>query len=179
MSAYSQKRTFETAAQFAQRRDGRALTVDSYPYGDLQFWRNIYGPQTISWNTQMDLQEQLEAVNATFNDALERGDAKAAAAQFTDGGICIAPDLPTARGQAALVKLFQSWIDMGTGKSRDHDHQAESMGDGAYMVCAYESEMRQDDGSVYVERGKALQVFRRDESGAWKIHRMGISTDSA
>ena len=59
------------------------------------------------------------------------------------------------------------------------DHQAESMGDGAYMVCAYESEMRQDDGSVYVERGKALQVFRRDESGAWKIHRMCISTDSA
>ena len=68
---------------------------------------------------------------------------------------------------------------MGTGKSGDRDSQAEPMGDGAYMVCAYESEMRQNHGSVQIERGKSLQVFKRDECGAWKIHRMGFAMESA
>ena len=127
----------------------------------------------------MDLQEQLDAVKTKWNDAIERGDAKAAAAQFTDDGICVDPNTPIARGQAALVELFQSWIDSGIANPRDSSSEAESMGDGACMVGSYECEYRQDDGSVSIERGKLLQVFKCDEGGAWKIHRMGVSTDSA
>ncbi len=127
----------------------------------------------------MDLQEQLEAVNATVNDALERGNVKAAVAQFTNDGICIASNFPAARGRAALVKLLRSWIDIGARVTRKYDVQAESMGDGAHMVWVVESDKLQDDGSVVIARDKILQVFKRDESSAWKIHRMCIATDSA
>jgi ketosteroid isomerase-like protein len=127
----------------------------------------------------MDLQEQLEAVNATLNNALEGGDVKVAVAQFTDDVICISSDFPTARGQAALVNLLRSWIDIGARVTRNYNVQAESMGDGAHMVWAVESDKLQDDGSVIIEHDKVLQVFKRDESGTWKIHRMCIATDSA
>ena len=120
----------------------------------------------------MDLQEQLEAVNTTFFKALERGDVTAAVAQFTDDGICIRSSFPTARGQAALVKLLRSWVDIGTRVTSGYDVQAESIGEVAHMVWAGESDKLQDDDSVIVERGKVLQVFKRDKSGAWKIHRL-------
>ena len=127
----------------------------------------------------MDLQEQLEAVNATVTDALERGDVKAAVTQFTSDGIYIASNSPAARGQAALVKLLRFWVDIGSKVTRYYDVQAESMGDGAHMVWVVESDKLQDDGSVVKDRDKILQVFKRDESGTWKIHRMCIATDSA
>jgi ketosteroid isomerase-like protein len=125
----------------------------------------------------MDLQEQLKAVNATLSEALERGDVTATTALFTDDAVCITPNFPISRGHAALVKLLRSWVDIGSRVTRSYNVQAESMGDGAHMVWAVESDKLQDDGSVIIERDKLLQVFKRDESGAWKIHRMCIATD--
>ena len=125
----------------------------------------------------MALLEDLKAINDGFNDAIERGDVNAAAAHFTEDGVCTSPNTPILRGRAALAEFFQTWVDAGITNIRDHDHDAESVGDIAHMVCAYANDYRQGDGSVTSEQGKALQVFKRDDSGNWKIHRIGFSTD--
>lgn len=127
----------------------------------------------------MALLEDLKAINDSFNQAIDRGDVNAAAAHFTKSGICTAPDTPIVRGHAALAGFFRTWVDAGITNIRDGDHIAESEGDIAHMVCTYANDYQSDDGSVTSEQGKVLQIFKLDENGAWKIHRIGFSTDLA
>jgi len=127
----------------------------------------------------MALLEDLKAINDIFNAAIESGDVNAAVALFTEDAICIASDTPMVCGLAAVADFLQSWVDAGTSNLRDKDHVAEGFGDVAYLTCTYACDYRQDDGSVTSEQGKALQVFKRDGSGTWKIHRFGSTADIA
>lgn len=127
----------------------------------------------------MSLCEELDAVNAKWAAAIERGDARAAAQEFTPDGTVLVADTPNAKGHEALEALFRSWIDFGMVAERYSGSHAEALGDCALLTCAYEAEARQEDGSTAVERGKNLQLFKRGQSGAWKIHALGITTDSS
>lgn len=125
----------------------------------------------------MSLVEELQCVNDAFNAAIDRGDASAAAAHFTANAICTAPNEPIIHGTAELTDWFQSWIDAGLKNSRDRDFVAETEGNLAHMTCSYSVEQHKLEHGVLVEHGKALQVFKRDERGAWKIHRFALSID--
>ena len=61
----------------------------------------------------MSLLDDLQAMNGAFNAAVNCGDANAAAQQFTDTAVCIAPTDPVVQETADLPAWFQSWIDAG------------------------------------------------------------------
>ncbi|MEM7222339.1 MAG: DUF4440 domain-containing protein [Pseudomonadota bacterium] len=127
----------------------------------------------------MGLSEELAAVNQAWAEAIARGDAAAAAGQFTPDGVVLVADTPNASGRAALEALFRSWIDGGMVAERYGELKAESFGEGALLTCSFEAEIRDGDGSVQQERGKNLQFFQRDAAGLWKIRALGITTDSS
>ncbi|MEL6314367.1 MAG: DUF4440 domain-containing protein [Pseudomonadota bacterium] len=113
----------------------------------------------------MPVVDELQAVNDVFNAAINCGDASAAAWLFTNTAVCIAPTDPVVQETADLTAWFQSWIDAGLKTSLGRDFIAESAGGFAYITCAYSVERHAQDGSFVVEHGKALQIFKRDESG--------------
>lgn len=125
----------------------------------------------------MLLEDELQAVNDAFNSAIDRGDAVAAAEQFTADAVCTAPNTPVIQGSAQLIEWFQSWIDAGLKNSRDNNFIAERQGDIAHMTCCYSTENHGQGSGFVIEHGKALQVFKRDDDGTWKIHRFGLSID--
>ena len=64
----------------------------------------------------MTTDQQLIDVNRLFDDALERGDAAGAASYLTDHGVCITPDMPTAKGQRALTAVSYTHLTLPTNR---------------------------------------------------------------
>ena len=126
----------------------------------------------------MDLCEALQAVNDRWAEAMAGGDAAAAAQTFSADGMVVVADTPIARGHAALEALFESWLELGLVAERYMDAAAEPLGDGGLLTCGYEADIRQADGSIVHERGRNVQVFRRDPAGGLKIYLLAIVTDS-
>src|SRR5512134_1212490 len=58
-------------------------------------------------NDPAEVQQQIEAANARFKDAIVKGDTATMLANYTDDAVVMGPGEPMARGREALAKAFQ------------------------------------------------------------------------
>jgi uncharacterized protein (TIGR02246 family) len=120
---------------------------------------------------------ELEAVMERWAEAVEADDAAAVAGLFTDDGVLLSSDAPTARGPAAIEAVVRAWIDAGEENDRTTTEAAFVGGDRAALARTYEVDFITDDGTAS-ERGRYLVAFRR-EDGAWRVEAMAIFGDPA
>lgn len=119
--------------------------------------------------------QELEAVMDRWADAVEADDAAGVAGLFTEDGILLSGDAPTARGRASIEVVVQGWIAVGETNDRTVTIAAYIDGDRASLARAYEVDF-DADGELTSERGRYLATFRRVD-GAWRIEAMAIFAD--
>lgn len=123
--------------------------------------------------------EAIESLVARLLAALQRHDASACAALFTDDGLILSPYGPPAQGNEEIRATHQAWFDEGETNKRLRLLEVDASGDIGYCVLAYSGDYLQSDGSCVTDSGRSVNIIRRQPDGDWKIHVASLNTDRA
>lgn len=113
----------------------------------------------------MDMKKILEDFDAAYNDAFNRGDAAGCAAFFTEDVMLLPPGKAMTRGRQAFEETYASRIKDNSGGI--HTNKLVDFGvsgDMAYQVGTYAIE-----DSDPPERGKFVNILKRQPDGTWKV----------
>ena len=126
----------------------------------------------------MSTEAELEKLQKDWADSFEQKDANACAACYTEDAWIISSYGDKAHGREAIEKTMQEWIDGGAKNKKITDIELSIDNDLAYSMVAYSEDYDNDDGSVYTETGKAVNVFKRQIDGSWKFHVNILTSDN-
>jgi uncharacterized protein (TIGR02246 family) len=107
----------------------------------------------------------VDALNATFVQGLEKGDAGLMASVYAEDGRVLAPGAEPVSGQAGIEQFWQGALGQGlTGGSLStvflEEHGDLAVEEGRYELRA---------GDQVVDTGKYVVVHRRQSDGSWKF----------
>jgi uncharacterized protein (TIGR02246 family) len=117
--------------------------------------------------TASDLRESIQAVNEEFGAAYRRGDARAVAAMYTQGGQLYPPNENIVAGREAIEKFWKAAMDSGVKGVELKTTEVEGLGNSVVEAGIYT--LYAKDGAT-LDRGKYLVVWKR-VGGRWKLHR--------
>ena len=116
--------------------------------------------------------QDIDTVNKRLAQAVQEGDAAAAAALYTEDGKFLAPNADFFSGRDTIQGFFQAVIDGGIKGLNLSTLELEVHGETAYEVGT--SELVADGGAV-ADSGKFI-VIRKRVDGNWRLHRDMINT---
>jgi uncharacterized protein (TIGR02246 family) len=121
-------------------------------------------------NPNAAVQKAIDAGNAAYIAAWERGDADAYAALFDEVGDIVRGSGAIVHGRTAVhdyqKKVF-SQVSMTKGTITTTDLVVD--GDTAYEIGKYEFSLKPASGSAEVVTGRYLTIWGRQADGSWKI----------
>lgn len=119
--------------------------------------------------TQPDfLDNAITTAQAAFVDALERGDAAAAAAVYTDTARLLPPAAEPMEGRPAIEAFWRAGIESGIAAVELETTELDQHDGLAYEIGRYALRLRTADGDTVVDRGKYVLVHQRQPDGSWR-----------
>ncbi len=113
----------------------------------------------------MDMRKILEDFDEAYNEAFNRGDAAGCAAFFTEDVMLLPPDQPMIRGRKAFEETYQSRIEDNSGGTHTNELVDFGVdGDLAYQIGTYAIA-----DSDPPEKGKFVNILKRQSDGSWKV----------
>ena len=105
-----------------------------------------------------------EAVAASF----QRGDADSIAALYTDDAELFVPGVPVIQGKSAIREAWRGIVGSGGNSVRIDIREVQESRDIAFDSGHFTATAA--DGTV-LNTGKWIVIWKRNASGAWRIHR--------
>ncbi len=121
----------------------------------------------------MEARQAIEAINAAFDDAYNRGDAAATTTGYAEDCAMLAPNQPTVRGRQAVETFYKGLIEEIGGTVSQKIVEVVEAGDLAYQWGTYSSE----SGEVS-DAGQLVEIFNRQADGSWKIRLSIYNSDN-
>ena len=109
----------------------------------------------------------IEAVNKQFSAAVEKKDAAAIAALYTEDAMVLPQNFAMVKGRTEIKGLFEGFLASGIKGISFTTIEVESFGETAIEVGEFV--LTGADGTV-ADRGKSVVVWKRVK-GEWKLHR--------
>jgi uncharacterized protein (TIGR02246 family) len=122
----------------------------------------------------------IEAVNAKFTAATEKGDSATVVALYDANAIAFPPGEPAWNGTAAIAKGFGGML--GAFTIKDFTLTANDVvvgGDYAAENGSYKMTLVPKKGAAMEDHGKYVVVWKKQADGAWKLYRDIWNTDVA
>jgi ketosteroid isomerase-like protein len=113
------------------------------------------------------LAKAIAATRAAFVDALQSGDAFAAAALYDEHARLLAPSAELIQGPNEIAAFWQAGIDSGISEVEIESLQLERHGGVAYEIGRYALRLEVAEGVIVVDRGKYALVHERQDDGRW------------
>jgi uncharacterized protein (TIGR02246 family) len=114
-----------------------------------------------------DARKAIEAANAEFGAAYGRGDARAIAAFYTEGGQLYPPNERVVAGRAAIEEFWKAAMDSGAKGVEVKTTEVDGLGDSAVETGTYT--LYAKDGTT-LDHGKYIVLWKW-VGGAWRLHR--------
>jgi len=127
--------------------------------------------------TTSDTQAEITSLVARLLEALQRHDADACAALFSEDGLILSPYGPPARGRNEIQVTHQGWFDEGETNKRLTVLETRISGDLGYCLLAYAGDYVQPDGTCSTHRGRSLSILQRMPNGEWRIRLQSLNAD--
>ena len=121
--------------------------------------------------------EDIQAQAAAFEKAVNSGDVEGMTAPYTEDAILLPPDSPAVQGTDNIRAFWQSMADMGAVELKITPQETTVLGDHAYRVIAFA--FRPGPGDEQPLKGKAVEIWRKDADGTWRMHRDAWNMDAA
>jgi len=113
----------------------------------------------------------IEAANARFTQAFERGDARALAGMYTPDAIVFPPDSQMVRGSTAIGQFWKALRDSGATNVSLTTLEVGASGNLAYEVGTATLTMQPEGKERTTSVVKYVVVWKRQRNGSWKLHR--------
>ena len=126
----------------------------------------------------MSTDAELDKLLQDWVKSFEQKDAKACAESYTEDARILSSYGDKAHGREAIEKTMQEWIDSGAKNKKITNLEILIGNELAYSLVAYSEDYDNDDGSVYTETGKSVNVFKRQPDGTWKYHINVLTSDN-
>jgi len=111
---------------------------------------------------------ELGQMNRDFAAALNAKDAKAAAALYTEDAVLIPPGEPVVRGREAIEEYWRGAIESGGVRDVSVETMdALSSGSLGYETGSFVLTANGPDGEAVVDRGRYVELLRREPDGRW------------
>jgi len=112
---------------------------------------------------------ELGQMNRDFAAALNAKDARAAAALYTEDAVLIPPGEPIVRGRSAIEEYWKGAIESGGIREVSVEtmdtHSSGSLG---YETGSFVLTVNGPDGKPMVDRGRYVELLRRESDGTWR-----------
>ncbi len=119
---------------------------------------------------EMTLRKAIEAQNAKFTAAFNRGDAAGVAALYTENATTQPPNNEPLLGRQAVQNFMQAGFDAGLKDLALTTVSVEGSGDTAYEVGAYTIKVAPEGKAAMTDSGKYMVVWKRGVDGMWRLH---------
>lgn len=110
----------------------------------------------------------ISATRTAFVVALTGGDARAAAACYTDTARLVAPSADLMEGRAAIEAFWKAGLEAGISRVELEPFEVERRGGLAYEIGRYALQLTALDGGTVIDRGSYLLVLARQGDGSWE-----------
>jgi ketosteroid isomerase-like protein len=115
-----------------------------------------------------DVKADIDAANAKFAAAFNKGDAAAVAQFYTEHATALPPGAPMAKGRAAIESLWQGAIAAGDKNMSLHALQVDQFGNAAREIGQFSLDAPNPQKQMTHVEGKYVVLWRRAGSG-WKL----------
>jgi uncharacterized protein (TIGR02246 family) len=158
---------FSILATACSKPDDAATTSDSAP-----------GVAATAASDPGAVRQAIDAANARFMDAMKRGDTTTIADNYAEDAVVMPQGTESWRGREAIRKGFtgmltQATIKEFTGKTED----LVIAGDLAVETGTYDEVYVPKGGKETRDKGKYVNVWKRQADGSWKIVRDIFNSD--
>jgi uncharacterized protein (TIGR02246 family) len=113
--------------------------------------------------------EQVRAAYAAWDEAFNKGDAKAVAAFYTDDAIFLPATHEVIRGPAGVEKFFSGLFGMGVTGHKLELIEAHSEGNLVFGADKWSAKGKDANGKDQPWGGLATHIFKRQSDGGLKI----------
>jgi uncharacterized protein (TIGR02246 family) len=120
-----------------------------------------------------EVRAAIAAIEKKFIEDVNRGDAGAGAAAYTDDAIIMPPNEPPTMGKQAIEKsLAEIGSQLQASNFQLSILEVDVQGDTTIVRGTYSSSFTVPGTNAPMEdRGKTLNVWKRQADGSWKLHR--------
>ena len=112
--------------------------------------------------------DELSQMNRDFATALNNKDANAAANCYFEDAAILPPNEAPVSGRANIQKYWEGAIAAGAFDVAVATLSTGSNGDLGYETGRFQMSIKDSTGKTTTERGKYVELLRRDKDGKWK-----------
>jgi uncharacterized protein (TIGR02246 family) len=116
------------------------------------------------------VRQTIEAGNAKFVEAFNRGDAAGVAALYTDDATLLPPNSEMVQGREGVQNFWNGGFQMGLKEVALTTVNVGGSGDTAYEIGKYTLKIQPTGQEAMSDSGKYLVVWKRQADSAWKLH---------
>jgi len=113
----------------------------------------------------------IEAGNAKFGEAFQRGDASAVAALYTEDAMLFPPDSEIIKGRKAIGEFWKKTHDSGVKSAKLTTLDVGTGGDVAYETGTVVLTVQPEGKPASTASAKYVVVWKRQADGSWQLHR--------
>jgi len=124
-------------------------------------------PENVETN---EVRKAVEAANAEWAAAFNRGDAVAVAALYTEGAALMPPDREMVRGRQGIQEFWQGAIQRGRQNAVLTTEEVQADGNTAYEIGRISLTVHAKDEAPKPIFSKYVVVWKRQAGGRWKLH---------
>lgn len=114
--------------------------------------------------------EAIKSLDAEWSKTAGTHDVDATVAYYSDDAVLLAPNEPVITGKQALRASWVALLSPNIALSWHATHvDVAQSGELAYLTGTYELTAKDPKGRSSVDKGKIIEVFRKQGDGKWKV----------
>ena len=125
----------------------------------------------------MSVEQEIKNGAARFEAAFNRGDAAAIGADYAEDALLLPPESPAERGRQAVESGYRELFEAGWKNITIGSIEIGSDGDLAYHIGTYAADVPTTEGTTTRDKGKYLDVYKRQGDGSWKLQATMFNSD--
>jgi ketosteroid isomerase-like protein len=121
----------------------------------------------------------LKKLDDEWSKAAGSRDVEKTVSYYSDDAVVMPPNIPTLTGKEPIRSLWKSMIDSPTfsGGWKVTKVEVARSGDLAYVSGNYEFNEKDDSGKPLTDKGKYLEIWKKQSDGGWKCVADMFSSD--